>query len=98
MLMLKKPEYNAVFAELLAQLDPEEIYQTIGENAVLLCWEKPGHACHRRLVAEWIERHIKIEIPEYGFARIACPAYEEMIWAANHQVRPSSQESKRDML
>jgi hypothetical protein len=77
---MTKADYDARFAELLAQLDPAEIYQTLGENAVLLCWEKPGDACHRRLVAEWIEQHLGVEVPEYEFARTACPAYDEMPW------------------
>ena len=87
MLKMQKPEYDAGFAEILAKLDPAEIYQTLGENAVLLCWEKPGDACHRRLVAEWLEAALGIEIPEYGFDRIACPAYEEMIWAVKRRAR-----------
>ena len=91
MLKMQKPEYDADFAEILAKLDPAEIYQTLGENAVLLCWEKPGDACHRRLVAEWLEAALGIEIPEYGFDRIACPAYEEMIWAAKRRADAASQ-------
>ena len=82
MLKMKKPEYDAAFAGILAKLDPAEIYQTLGENAVLLCWEKPGEACHRRLVAEWLEAALGIEIPEYGFARTACLAYGKMAWPA----------------
>jgi hypothetical protein len=85
MLKLTKPEYDAAFAEILAKLDPAEIYQTLGENAVLLCWEKPWYACHRRLVAEWLEAALHIEIPEHGFDRRACPAYEEMIWVAKRR-------------
>jgi hypothetical protein len=77
MLKLHKPEFDVAFAELLAQLDPAQIFLTLGENAVLLCWEKPGVACHRRLVAEWIEQHLGVEIPEYGFGRSECPDYEE---------------------
>jgi hypothetical protein len=85
MLKMQKSEYDARFAELLAKLDAAEIYQTLGENAVLLCWEKPGDACHRRLVAEWLEAALGIEIPEYGFDRIACLAYDEMIWAVKRR-------------
>jgi hypothetical protein len=80
MLKLSKTEYDARFAELLTQLDPAELYAALGENAVLLCWEKPGQACHRRLVAEWLERHLGLEVPEFGFARLACPAYDAMPW------------------
>jgi hypothetical protein len=36
-------------------------------------------------VAEWLEVALGIEIPEYGFDRSACPAYEEMIWAVKRQ-------------
>jgi len=41
MLKMQKAEYDADFAEMLAKLDPAELYQALGENAVLLCWEKP---------------------------------------------------------
>ncbi len=88
MLKMTKPDYDALFADILAKLDPAELYAPLGENAVLLCWEKPGDACHRRLVAEWLEAALGIEIPEYGFDRIACPAYQEMIWAV--KLRASS--------
>ena len=90
MLKMQKPEYDAGFAEILAKLDPVEIYHTLGENAVLLCWEKPGDACHRRIVAEWLEVALGIEIPEYGFERIACPAYEEMVWPAKGRTHVTS--------
>jgi hypothetical protein len=80
MFRMTKPEYDARIAEILAKLDPAEIYQTLGENAVLLCWEKPGDACHRRLVAEWFERCLGVEVPELGFAGLTCPDYEQMPW------------------
>ncbi len=80
MLKMRKPDYDAAFADILAKLDPAEIYQSLGENAVLLCWEKPGDACHRRLVAEWLEATLGIEIPEYGLFRFACLPYNEMLW------------------
>jgi hypothetical protein len=63
-------------------LPPERSSQTLGENAVLLCWEKPRDACHRRLVAEWFEHRLGIEVPEFRFARFACPVYSEMPWRA----------------
>jgi hypothetical protein len=34
------------------------------EGKVLLCWELPGQFCHRRLVAEWLEKNLLIEVPE----------------------------------
>jgi hypothetical protein len=80
MLKMTKPDYDARFAEMLAKLDPAEVYHLLGENAVLLCWEKPGDACHRRLVAEWLERHLGIEVPEFGLARLSSLPYDEMPW------------------
>jgi len=31
---------------------------------VLLCWERPGQFCHRRLLADWITSEIGIDVPE----------------------------------
>ncbi len=93
MLKMTKEDYDARFADILAKLDAAEIYQALGVNAVVLCWEKPGDACHRRLVAEWLERHLGIEVPEFGFERIACPGYAEMGWAAKPRADTSPVES-----
>jgi uncharacterized protein (DUF488 family) len=46
-------------------LDPKKVFEELGADAVLLCWEKPGVFCHRRLVAEWLEKSLGIEIPEF---------------------------------
>ena len=37
-----------------------------GKDVVLLCHEKEGEFCHRRLVAEWIQRETNIEVKELG--------------------------------
>ncbi len=55
--------YNIV----LKPLDPQEIYEELGENAVLLCFEKPTNFCHRFLVAGWLEMALNIQIDEFGF-------------------------------
>ena len=58
-------EYNRRYqSEVLAGLDSLEILAELDENAILLCWENPGEPCHRRLVAEWLEREWGIEVPE----------------------------------
>ena len=51
-------------AEVLDQLDPKEVLRDIGEDAVLLCWEKPGQFCHRHLVAKWLKEKLGIEVTE----------------------------------
>jgi hypothetical protein len=52
--------------EVLNRLDPKKVYKDLGD-AILLCWEKPGEFCHRRLVAEWLEETLGIKVPELGF-------------------------------
>jgi hypothetical protein len=42
-----------------------------------------------------LEAALSIEILELGFHRIACPAYEEMIWAVKRRADTSSVESKQ---
>ncbi|HRW82649.1 MAG TPA: DUF488 family protein [Methanothrix sp.] len=53
-------------AEVLSKLDPATVYADLGEDAVLLCWERPGAFCHRRLVAEWFEGELGVSVPEVG--------------------------------
>jgi len=52
------------YVEVLDKLDPKKVYEELGEDAILLCWEKPGEFCHRQLVAEWLMKHLGIEIKE----------------------------------
>jgi len=51
--------------ETLNKLDPTKVFEELGFDVVLLCWEAPGKFCHRRLVAEWLEEALSIEVPEY---------------------------------
>ena len=46
-------------------LDPQKVFTELGEDSILLCWEKPGEFCHRRLVAEWLEAALGVKVPEY---------------------------------
>lgn len=55
--------------EVLDTLDPAQVANSLGDGAVLICYEEAGAACHRRLVAEWLEKHLGIEVPEYGYPR-----------------------------
>jgi hypothetical protein len=52
-------------AEVLAALDPARVRQELGDDAILLCWERPDAPCHRRLVARWLEEALGIEVPEH---------------------------------
>jgi hypothetical protein len=67
--------YTQAFNSLvLGQLDPHEVFTDIccrwGFNTTLLCYEKPGDFCHRRLVAQWFEKELGFEVPELGLRQI----------------------------
>jgi hypothetical protein len=64
MLPMEEKEYWREYQAILDKLDPRQVYDDLGEDAILLCWEAPGVFCHRRLVAEWLEEHLGIEVPE----------------------------------
>jgi len=71
MLYLSEKEYVPKFMRILATLSAIEIVQTIrkfanGNDAVLLCYEKEGDFCHRRLVAEWLKKEVGEEVRELG--------------------------------
>lgn len=50
--------------EVLDLLDPREVFEELGENAILICWEGKDKFCHRHLVAEWLSSSLNIEIEE----------------------------------
>ena len=50
--------------EVLDTLNAKEVYDELGEESVLLCWEKPGDFCHRHLIAEWFKKELGIEVTE----------------------------------
>lgn len=62
-------EYRVLYAEQLAQLDSQQVWDELHRIAgdhepVICCWEKPGEFCHRRLVAEWLEDSLGVDVPE----------------------------------
>jgi len=44
-------------------LDPSQVFQELGAEAILLCYEDPGKFCHRRLVTSWLEESLGVSIP-----------------------------------
>jgi uncharacterized protein YeaO (DUF488 family) len=60
-------------AEILEKLSPTKVYDDLiklmisngKSDLALLCYEKPGEICHRRFVAEWLEKGNSISVPEY---------------------------------
>lgn len=59
-------QYAQRYLELLEQrnLTPQQVLNDVGKGAILLCYEAPGDFCHRRVVAEWIQVHTNVEVPE----------------------------------
>ena len=51
--------------DVLDKLDPTKVLADLGDEAILLCWEKTREECHRRLVAEWLAKHLNIKVPEF---------------------------------
>lgn len=66
MLKIQSEEtYTEMFTtHILSRLNPEQVAQELGDGSIMLCWEKPGEFCHRRLVAEWMENALGIVVPE----------------------------------
>jgi len=61
---LSWPAYVAEYkSEVLDKLDPAKIYAELSDS-ILMCWEIPGENCHRRLVAEWLEKSLNVKVPE----------------------------------
>ena len=57
-------EYTRLYrSNVLAKLNPQKVYEEL-DGAVLLCWEKSGSFCHRRLVANWLEKSVGQPVPE----------------------------------
>jgi len=49
---------------ILDKLDPQEVYDELGKDSILLCFEKSGQFCHRNLVANWFKEKLGIEVKE----------------------------------
>lgn len=66
-----KELYTKLYYEkVLNKLNSQEVFNELGDNAVLLCYEKYTDIengisfCHRRIVAEWFENNLGIKVEE----------------------------------
>lgn len=65
-------EFEAAYLAGLEEVGAETILAALerisrengGRPLVLLCWEKPGEPCHRRLAAAWLEERTGQEVAE----------------------------------
>lgn len=66
----KKLYTKLYYERVLNKLDPKVVYEELGENAVLLCYENYDDCisnkryCHRHIVAEWLENSLGIDVKE----------------------------------
>ncbi len=59
--------YTYNYLDLLSarNVDPKKLIEEIPDGTILLCYEAPGEFCHRRVLADWIERHTGVCVPEW---------------------------------
>ena len=57
-------EYIVKYKEILDKLGARQVYDELGEDAVLLCWEAPNRFCHRKLVVEWFQEKLGVGVTE----------------------------------
>lgn len=50
--------------EILGNLDPLQVWNDLGEDAILLCYESKEQFCHRRLVAKWFFNELNRKVYE----------------------------------
>lgn len=75
MLHMGIEEYQPLYFAQLEKLNPQQVWEELHQLAypnepILLCWEQPpftrANFCHRRMVAEWLEKELGQNIPELG--------------------------------
>lgn len=74
---MSEERYTSYYNQkILAKLNAGRVFEELGGMAVLLCWERPGEFCHRRLIAQWFEKELGLEVPEMKVTYIA-PTFEK---------------------
>jgi Protein of unknown function, DUF488. len=68
----KEHDYRiAYYKEVLNTLKAKNVFNELAklsynsDKIILLCYEKPGDFCHRRIVADWLETELDIKVPEF---------------------------------
>ena len=52
------------YKQVLSKLDPQEVYDLIPEESILLCYEENMDFCHRHLLAFWFELFLDVKTSE----------------------------------
>lgn len=69
-LNLPEAEFRKAFRSYLDELKVNIVLHQLellarGNDVALVCYEKPGEFCHRRIVAEWLKETAGITVEEY---------------------------------
>ena len=66
--LIDDAEFERTFTKYLETLDAKIVYGSLtnADPVALLCYEGLGKFCHRRIVAQWLEQKLGIEVPEIG--------------------------------
>lgn len=56
LMALEEGEYRKRYRAILDRLNPRKVFDDLGDDAILLCWERSGTFCHRHLVADWLRK------------------------------------------
>jgi len=75
MLHLGEIEYTPLYMEILEKVSLERLRNDLAiishnegvKDIALLCYEKPGDFCHRRLFADWLKEKTGYEVKEFGY-------------------------------
>jgi len=49
----------------LSKLNPYNVLEQLGDNAVMLYYEKVGDFCHRHLIADWLSTNTDAKVSEF---------------------------------
>ena len=64
---IDEDEYSDQYLMLLLNrgLDPNTMFDNLPSGSILLCYERMGEFCHRRVLADWVSSHTGMTIPEW---------------------------------
>lgn len=72
-----------MFREYLHELKVDVVVHQLellgrGNDVALVCYEKPGEFCHRRIVAEWLKKAAGIPVEEYERPESGKPSLNQL--------------------
>lgn len=62
---ISSEQYTRIYYEqILNKLDAAKVYQELGDDSILICYEKSGEFCHRHIVGNWLMSNLGIIVNE----------------------------------